>query len=73
MEEQSYVGVQDNGEIVGLANADFVMQQISNSLRDSVRPDVSMFTRIELMQEESKFFIKLTVSQGTKKALLFIR
>lgn len=62
-----YIGVQDNGEIVGLDNADFVMQQISNSLRDSIRPDVSMFTNIKLLQEENKFFIKLTVSQGTKK------
>ncbi len=62
-----YIGVQDSGEIVGLDNADFVMQQISNSLRDSIRPDVFMFTNIELMQEDSKFFIKLTVSQGTKK------
>lgn len=62
-----YIGVQDSGEIVGIDNADFVMQQISNSLRDSIRPDVSMFTIIELLQEESKFFIKLTVSQGTKK------
>ena len=62
-----YIGVQDSGEIIGLDNADFVMQQISNSLRDSIRPDVSMFTNIELMKEDSKFFIKLTVSQGTKK------
>ncbi|HBF77500.1 MAG TPA: AAA family ATPase [Clostridiaceae bacterium] len=62
-----YIGVQDNGEIVGIDNADFVMQQISNSLRDSIRPDVSMFTNIELLQEENKFFIKLTVSPGTKK------
>lgn len=62
-----YIGVQDSGEIVGLDNADFVMQQISSSLRDSIRPDISMFTYIELMQEDSKFFIKLTVSQGTKK------
>jgi ATP-dependent DNA helicase RecG len=62
-----YIGVQDSGEIIGVDNADFVMQQISNSLRDSIRPDVSMFTNIELMQEENKFFIKLTISQGTKK------
>ena len=62
-----YIGVNDDGEIVGLDDADFVMQQISNSLRDSIRPDVSMFTNIELLQEKSKFFIKLTVSQGTKK------
>ena len=62
-----YIGVKDDGEIIGLDNADFVMQQISNSLRDSIRPDVSMFANIELLQEENKFFIKLTVSQGTKK------
>ena len=62
-----YIGVQDSGGMVGLDNADFVMQQISNSLRDSIRPDVSMFTNIELLQEENKFFIKLTISQGTKK------
>ncbi|NLO72440.1 MAG: AAA family ATPase [Porphyromonadaceae bacterium] len=62
-----YIGVRDNGEIVGLDNADFVMQQISNSLRDGIRPDVSMFTNIELLQEVNKYFVKLTVSQGTKK------
>lgn len=62
-----YIGVQSTGEIVGLDNADFVMQQISNSLRDGIRPDVSMFTNIELLQEDNKYFVKLTVSQGTKK------
>ena len=62
-----YIGMQGNGEIVGLDNADFVMQQISNSLRDGIRPDVSMFTNIELLQEDNKYFVKLTVSQGTKK------
>jgi Predicted transcriptional regulator containing an HTH domain and an uncharacterized domain shared with the mammalian protein Schlafen len=62
-----YVGVQDNGKIVGLDNADFVMQQISNSLRDSIRPDVSMFTNIELLHEDNKNVVKLTVNQGTKK------
>ncbi len=62
-----YIGVRDNGEIIGVEDADFLMQQISNSLRDSIRPDVSMFTNIELLQEDQKFFIKLTVNQGTKK------
>lgn len=62
-----YIGVQDSGEIIGIDNADFVMQQISNSIRDSIRPDVSMFAIIELLQEDKKFFIKVTVSQGTKK------
>lgn len=62
-----YIGVQDDGEIMGLDNVDFVMQQVSNALRDSIRPDVSMFTSIELAEEYNKKFIKLTVNQGTKK------
>ena len=62
-----YIGVHDNGEIMGLDNANFVMQQISNSLRDSIRPDVSMFTHIELVQKDDKDIIKLTINQGTKK------
>lgn len=62
-----YIGVQDSGEITGLDNADFVMQQISNAVRDSIRPDVSMFTKIELVKREDKNIIKITVQQGTKK------
>lgn len=62
-----YIGVQDNGEITGLDNADFVIQQISNAIRDSIRPDVSMFTSIELVLKEDKNIIKITVHQGTKK------
>ena len=62
-----YIDVQDNGEITGLENPDFVMHQISNAVRDSIRPDVSMFTNIELVMKESKNIIKITVQQGTKK------
>lgn len=62
-----YIGVRDDGKIIGVDNSDFVMQQISNSLRDGIRPDISMFTNIELLQEGKEFFIKLTVNQGTKK------
>ena len=62
-----YIGIDNNGEIVGIDDADFVMQQISNSLRDGIRPDISMFTHIELMHEDNKCFIKITINQGTRK------
>ena len=62
-----YIGIDNNGEIVGIDDADFVMQQISNSLRDGIRPDISMFTHIELMHEYNKCFIKITINQGTRK------
>ena len=67
-----YIGVQDNGETTGLDDADFVMQQVSNTIRDSIRPDVTMFTKIELVQEEKKNIVKLTVNQGTKKPYYLI-
>lgn len=62
-----YIGVSDSGEIVGINNADFVMQQLSNTLRDSIRPDISMFTNIELLQAKDKTLLKITVNQGTRK------
>ena len=62
-----YIGVSDEGEIVGIDNADFIMQQLSNTLRDNIRPDISMFTNIELLQEKEKTLLKITVHPGTKK------
>lgn len=62
-----YIGVSDNGEIIGVDDPDFVMQQISNTLRDSIKPDTSMFTNIELVKEKGKSLIKITVNQGTKQ------
>jgi len=62
-----YVGVNDNGDIIGIDNTDYVMQQIANSIRDSIRPDVTVFTKIELHKSNDLFYIKILVNQGTKK------
>lgn len=66
-----FIAVQDNGKIVGVDNADLVIQQIENSMRDSIRPDLSMFTNIELLKNEDKAYIKLTVEPGTKNHIIF--
>lgn len=62
-----YIGISNTGEVVGVESADFVMQQISNAVRDSIRPDVSMFTAVELIAEKEKAIVKVTVNQGTKR------
>ncbi|KAF0092036.1 MAG: putative transcriptional regulator [Fusobacteria bacterium] len=62
-----YIGVRDDSKIIGVDNPDFVMQQISNSLRDSIRPDILMFTNIDLLTEEDKKVIRITINQGIKK------
>lgn len=62
-----YVGVADDGTIVGVENADFVIQQITNSLRDNIRPDISMFVNYTVLESESKQYIEVKVQRGTSR------
>ena len=38
-----YIGVADDGTVLGVENADECALQISNMLRDAVKPDITMF------------------------------
>jgi len=38
-----YIGVVNNGEIAGIADVDGTMLKITNSVRDSIKPDVTLF------------------------------
>ena len=42
-----YIGVSDDGSVVGVKNADQVMLQMNNMIRDSIKPDVTMFVGYE--------------------------
>ncbi|MCL2105554.1 MAG: putative DNA binding domain-containing protein [Oscillospiraceae bacterium] len=64
---QLYVGVSNDGAPVGLADADGTMLQITNTIRDSIRPDVTMFTTCERIAMEGKAVILVTVQQGTAR------
>ena len=35
-----YIGISDDGKVIGLDNPDFVMQQTANALKDGIKPDV---------------------------------
>ncbi len=62
-----YIGVSDKGDIIGVQDADYVMQQISNSLKDSIKPDILMFTKVDLLELKEKTIIRILVKEGTKK------
>ena len=64
---QLYVGVGNDGAPVGLADADGTMLQITNTIRDSIRPDVTMFTTCERVSMDGKAVILVTVQQGTAR------
>ena len=62
-----YVGVADDGNIIGVDNADKVTLQLSNMVRDSIKPDVTMFVRYEIQDIEGKQILAVTVQKGTDR------
>lgn len=49
-----YIGMDDDGRPVGVQDPDAVVQQLTNALRDGIRPDVMMFTRISIQSMEER-------------------
>ena len=62
-----YVGVANDGSVVGVDNADDTMTRLSNTLRDTILPDVTPFIQIREEQEDGKTIVKLTASVGTER------
>ena len=62
-----YVGITDQGEIIGVENANDSALQISNMVRDSVKTDVTMFIHYETLELEGKSVIAVHVQRGTNR------
>lgn len=62
-----YVGIEDDGTVIGVDNADRVTLQINNMVRDSIKPDVTMFVRYETQTVDGKKIIAVTVQKGTDR------
>jgi len=58
-----YVGRDNSGNICALPNADETLAQITNSIRDSILPDITMFVSYDFGEAG----IKVTVQEGTNK------
>jgi ATP-dependent DNA helicase RecG len=62
-----FVGVEDDGGITGVDHPDAVLLQIVNSVRNFIKPDVSMFTDSSVIQEQERSIIRVTVQRGTDR------
>jgi len=62
-----YVGVTDNGEIVGLPDADTDLLNINNMLRDGVKPDVTLFMQTRIEEIGGKRIILINVQGGVER------
>lgn len=61
-----YIGVQDDGTVVGLDDPDGVALQMSNMVRDGIKPDLTMFLHYETLNENGKRIVVIDVQHGTE-------
>ena len=62
-----YIGVRDDGTVVGLDNADRASLQISNMVRDAIKPDVTMFLHYETIIVNGKNILAVDIQRGTDR------
>ena len=62
-----YVGIADDGTVLGVENADECALQISNMVRDAVRPDVTLFIHYETLDCEGKAVVAVNIQRGTNR------
>ena len=62
-----YIGVSNDGNVLGVKNADQVILQLNNMIRDSIKPDVTMFVGYENQHVGDKDIIAVTIQKGTDR------
>lgn len=62
-----YVGMADDGKVLGVENADECALQISNMVRDAVKPDVTMFIHYETLECDGKAVVAVNIQRGTNR------
>lgn len=59
-----YVGIDNDGNAVGLTNVDEEYTRITNGIRDAILPDVTMFVQYSIQDNK---VVRITVGEGTNK------
>lgn len=62
-----FIGVQDDGTVRGVENADGTVLQVSNMVRDAIKPDLTMFLHYETLVVEGKAVIVVDIQRGTER------
>ena len=62
-----YFGVDDDGSIYGLQDADLVQRQIADRIKNNIRGETLGLFDIVLEKTEEKNIVKLIISSGTEK------
>ena len=59
-----YIGIDDQGRVIGLENADETYTRLTNGIRDAIQPDVTIFVRYVLQENK---VLRVEVGEGSCK------
>ena len=62
-----YIGVDNDGDVIGVETPDEVMLKVTNTIRDSIKPDVTMFTQCSTKLIDNLPVVHITVQRGTSR------
>lgn len=62
-----YIGIDDNGKIIGLKNSKEDIESLSGMIREGIRSDLTLYTSINLLNLDSKEVIELDVMEAPNK------
>ena len=61
------IGVDDDGAVVGVDDAAGMMLKVKNAIRDSIKPDVTVFVLCEEKELEGKRVVAVKVQRGAAR------
>ncbi len=61
------IGVDDNGEIVGVDDAKQICEKLSSKINDLIRPSIIALTSISIIEEDDKQLVKVEILRGTNR------
>ncbi len=62
-----YIGVNDKGEVIGVENSDDIIERAGASIRNAIKPDVSMYVTLNVEQVENKNIVTIRVQRGVSR------
>lgn len=61
------IGINDDGQIVGVENPDEVLQQVINTIRDNIRPDLAQFYQAYVDKRGNKDVVVVEIQRGSSR------
>ncbi|HHV08284.1 MAG TPA: AAA family ATPase [Firmicutes bacterium] len=61
-----FIGIEKNGKVIGVTDPDEVSTQVSNMIRDGIKPDATTLTEYNVESINGKDVVRIDVQKGTR-------